>query len=123
MSGGIAHVEYVEQARGAIFDDDCKPFLRIRQPLAQQMCRKFCEKQVSRIEGMVIGLEAVVDILEAYEYGGANLCLLGGAAYENSSTGLELQESSANNQGIRSHGVVLKGTDEVACPGGNGRSR
>src|SRR5262245_11248880 len=101
MRTSVGHVERVEEARCTIFDDDCKPFLRIRQPLAQQMARKINEKQVSRPEKMVIGLAFVVEILEAHEYRGANLCLIGGAAYENSSTRLELQETRANNRGIR----------------------
>src|SRR5262245_11993838 len=112
----------VNEARGAVFDDHCQPFLRIRQRLPQQMARKICEKQVSRIERLVIGLESVVDTLEAYEYRGAYLCLIGAAVYENSSTRLELQETRGNNRGIRPHGVVLKGTDELHCPRLNSRS-
>src|SRR5215510_5609251 len=111
----------VEQARGAVFDHDCKPFLRIRKLLAQDIGRKICEEHVSRPE-IVIGLAFVVEILEANEDRSADLCLIGAAAYENSSTRLRLQEARANNRGICAHGLVLKGADEVACPGFNGRS-
>src|SRR5262245_50956103 len=113
---------HVNEARGAVFDDHCQPFLRIRQPLAQQMARKICEKHVSRPEKMVIGLALIVDILEACEYRGAHLCLIGEAVYENSSARLKLEETRANNRGIRPHGVVLKGTDELHCPRLNCRS-
>jgi len=71
---------------------------------------------------MVISFAFVVDILEAHEYRGADLGLIGAAVYANSSTRLELQETRANNQAMRSHGVVLKGTDELACPRLNCRS-
>src|SRR5215472_13416580 len=122
MSAGDV-MERVEQARGAIFDDDCKPFLRILQPLVQQLAGKFCEEQVSRPEKAVIRLMFVVEILDAHQYRDANLRLIGAAAYENSSPQLELHESGADDRVMRPHGVVLEGTDEVACPGGNGRSR
>src|SRR5215467_4270044 len=122
MSAGDV-MERVEQARGAIFDDDCKPFLRIGQPLVQQLAGKFCEEQVSRPEKTVIRLVFVVESLDAQEYRGADLRLIGAAVYENSPTHLELHESGADNRVMRPHGVVLEGTDEVACPGGNGRSR
>jgi hypothetical protein len=49
------------------------------------MARKLREKQVSRPE-IAIALAFVVETLEAYENRGANLCLLGGTAYENSLT-------------------------------------
>ena len=89
------------------------------------MCREIGQKPLSLPEiQMIFPWALVVESLKAQEHRGNKLCLIGATVVENSSTRLNVLEAAASwPPRISPNGVVLKGTDEVACPGFNGQCR
>src|SRR5262245_7749643 len=118
-------VVHADETGRAICDYDRKSLLRIRWLLAQQICREFSQERVSLPEiQMIFPRALVVESLEAQEHRGNQLCLIGETVLENSSTRINFQEAAARSpRRMRPNGIVLKGTDQLGCPGFNGQGR